>query len=89
MQGQSVINVTLKTPLEIRLGIGIYETSLLHRPDDYIGFTPSCPPTFYNKIAPMIAINGNSCYFTVKFFFSQVEVVSCSYIADMLLCVLC
>ena len=44
MQGQSVINVTLKTPLEIRLGIGIYETSLLHRPDDCTGFTPSCPP---------------------------------------------
>jgi len=48
-----VIRVALKTPLEIRLGICIYKTSLLHRPVDYIGFTPSCPPTFYNKIAPM------------------------------------
>ena len=53
LQGQSVITVALKTPLEIRLGIGIYETSLLQRPDDYIGFTPSCPSTFYKKIAPM------------------------------------
>ena len=53
---QCVISVALKTPLKIRLGIGVYETSLLHRPDDYryIGFTPSCSPTFYNKIAPMI-----------------------------------
>jgi len=22
----------------------VYKTSLLHRPDDYIGFTPSCLP---------------------------------------------
>jgi len=54
---QSVISVALKTPLEIRLGICIYETSLLHWPDDCIGFTPSCPPTFYNKIAPMCPVN--------------------------------
>ena len=47
--------VALKTPLEIRLGICIYKTSLLHRPDDYIGFTSRCPPTFYNKIAPMLS----------------------------------
>jgi len=32
-----VISVALKTHLEIRLGIYIYKTSLLHRPDDYIG----------------------------------------------------
>jgi len=50
---QSVINVALKTPLEIRLGICLNKTSLLHRPDDYIGFTPSWPPAFYIKIAPM------------------------------------
>jgi len=31
----------------------VYKTYFLHRPNDYIGFTPSCPPTFYNKIAPM------------------------------------
>jgi len=48
-----VIGVSVKIPLEIRLGICIYKTSLLHRPDDYIGFTPSCPPIFYNEIAPM------------------------------------
>jgi len=36
---QSVISVAIKTHLEIRLGSCIYKTSLLHRPDDYIGFT--------------------------------------------------
>ena len=41
---QSVLSVALKTPLEIRLRICMYKTPLLHRPDDYIGFTPSCPP---------------------------------------------
>jgi len=56
LQEQSVISVAFKTPLEIRLGICIYKTSLLHRPDEYIGFTPSCPPTCYNKIAPMCVV---------------------------------
>jgi len=41
---QCVISVAFKTPLKKRLGICIYKTSLLHRPDEYIGFTPSCPP---------------------------------------------
>jgi len=50
-----VISVSLKTHLEIRLAMCVYKTSFLHRHDDYIGFTPSCPPTFYNKIAPMLA----------------------------------
>ena len=55
MPKQSVVSIALKTPLEIRLGIclGLHKTSLLHRPDDHIDFTPICPPTFYNKIAPM------------------------------------
>jgi len=48
-----MISVALKTPLQIRLGICIYKTSLLHQPDDNIGFTLTCPPTFYNKIAPV------------------------------------
>jgi len=48
-----VINVVLKTTLEIKLGICIYKTSLLHRHDDYIGFIPSCPIIFYDTIAPM------------------------------------
>ena len=39
-----MISVALKIPLQKTLGICIYKTSLLHRPDDYIGFTPSCPP---------------------------------------------
>jgi len=39
-----MISIALKTPLEIRLGICIYKTSLRHRPDDYVGFIPSCPP---------------------------------------------
>jgi len=48
-----VTSVALKTLLKTRLGICINKTSLPHRPDDYVGFTSSCPPTFYNKIAPM------------------------------------
>ena len=48
--------VALKTPLEIRLRICIYKTSFLHRPDDYVGFTPCCPPTVCNKIAPMMTV---------------------------------
>jgi len=36
-----------------RSGICIYKTSPLHLSDDYIGFTPSCSPTFHNKLAPM------------------------------------
>jgi len=31
------------------LGICIYKTSLLHRPDDYIGFTPSCSPNILQQ----------------------------------------
>ena len=59
----SVISFALKTHLEIRLGICIYKTWLLHRPVDYIGFTLSCPPTFHNKFALMylrIACTGFS-----------------------------
>ena len=40
---QSVINVAFKTPLETRRGICIYKPSLLHPPDDYIGFTQTVP----------------------------------------------
>jgi len=49
-----VISVAFNTRLERRLGICIYEISVLHRPQDYIGFTTSCPPTFYNKIASWV-----------------------------------
>jgi len=41
---QSVICVALKTPLKTRLAICVYKTLLLHRVDDYIGFTSSCLP---------------------------------------------
>jgi len=37
--------------------------------------------------AALIAINGNSCLSLILS--GQVEVVSCSYIAGMLLCLLC
>ena len=47
---QRVISVALKTLLEIRLVISIYKTSLLHRPEDCIGFAPSCPPHFTTKL---------------------------------------
>ena len=52
LQGQSVISVGLKTSLPIRLGICLYKTSLLHWPDDYIGFKPSCLPHFTTKLRP-------------------------------------
>ena len=42
---QNVITVALKTPLEIRLVNCIYvKHNFCIDPDDYIGFTPSCPP---------------------------------------------
>jgi len=53
---QSVISIPLNITLKTRLWFCIYRTSLPHRPDDYIGFTSSCLPTMYNKIAPMRAI---------------------------------
>jgi len=40
----SVIRRAFKTSLETRLERCIYKTSLLHQPDDYIGFIPSCLP---------------------------------------------
>ena len=49
---QSVIIVALKTRLETKLGICIYKSLLLHRPDDNTGFTPSCPPHFTTKLRP-------------------------------------
>ena len=50
---QSVINVALKTHLEIRLGIFIYVTSLLHRPDDYLVSHQAVPPHFTTKLRPL------------------------------------
>jgi len=49
---QNVISVALKTPLKIRLGISIFKTSLLHRPDDNIGFTSSCVPPYFTTKLP-------------------------------------
>ena len=51
-----MISVALKRPVEIRLGIGIHKTSLLrvYIKRQNVTFTPRFPPTFYNKIAPMI-----------------------------------
>jgi len=39
--------------------------------------------------AALITINDNSCYFIINIFSGEVEVVSCSHIAGMLLCLLC
>ena len=47
-----MISVAFKTPLQIRLGICIYKTSLLGQLDDYIGFIPSCPSHFTTKLRP-------------------------------------
>jgi len=40
----------------------MHKTSLLHRPDDYIGFTPSCPPHILNKIAPMLTLHKSQVH---------------------------
>jgi len=61
-----MISVALKTSLNTRLGICIYIVSFPHsRPtDDYIGFISSCPPTLYNKIAPMMNIKKTAVYWS-------------------------
>ena len=56
---QSVISVVFKTSQETRFGVCIFKTSLLHWSDGNNDFTSSCPPTFYNKIAPMTVCNVN------------------------------
>ena len=44
-----MITVALKTPLQVRFAISIYKTSLLHQPDNYIGFTSYCPPNILQQ----------------------------------------
>jgi len=61
-----VISVALKTHLEIRLGIYIYKASLLHRPDDYIGFTPSCPTHILQQNCAHDADDGSYAVFTAS-----------------------
>ena len=53
LQGQNVIRVALKTPLETRLGICMYNILVSHQ---------VVPPTFYNKIAPMFTYNFFQVY---------------------------
>jgi len=53
-----VISVALKTPLKTRLGIGIYKTSLPHGPMAISVLHQAVPPTFCNKIAPMVLAIG-------------------------------
>ena len=66
---QSVISVALKTPLEITLGICIYKTSLLHRPDDYIGFPRSCPLHILQQNCAHELAHNRSGLFGVKWVF--------------------
>jgi len=51
-----VSSVAFKT-LKTRLGNCIYKTSLLHRLDEHIRFTPSCPPHFATKLRPWFNAN--------------------------------
>jgi len=44
-----VISVAFKTFQKTRLGNCIYKTSLLHRPDEHIRYTPSCPPNILQQ----------------------------------------
>jgi len=67
-------SVALITPLEMRLGICTYKTSLLHRPDDYVGFTPCCPP-FDNKIGPMLP-RSDVLFITYQPRFSEKQLIT-------------
>ena len=53
-----MISVALKTHLEIRLGICIYETSVQHRPDDYLISHQAVPPHFTTKLLPWFHGSG-------------------------------
>ena len=55
-----MISVALKTPLNTRLGIYTDKTSHQHRPDEYIGFTPSCSPHILQQNCAH-AFVANSC----------------------------
>jgi len=60
-----VISVALKTPLEIRLGICIYKTSLLHRSDDYIGFTQARSQVLSFRGAKCIFRGHDFCFYYI------------------------
>jgi len=68
-----VISVAFKTPLETRLGICIYKTSLLRRPDVYIGFTLSCTPHFTTKWHPRLHHFFNFVLMTVTYELLEIE----------------
>jgi len=44
-----VIGVAFKTSLKNKIGTCIYKTVLLNRPDDYIDFAQSRPPTILQQ----------------------------------------
>jgi len=66
-----VISVALITHPEIRLGICIYKTSLLHRHDDYIGFTPSCPPRILQQNCAHVL---NTLKFLMNYHFKKKQI---------------
>jgi len=49
---QDISHIQLLNSIKNKIG-NLFIKQLLYPPDDYTGFTLSCPPTFYNKIAPM------------------------------------
>jgi len=67
MQGQSVISVALKTPLEIRFGICTVhkKRQLCLYPMTILVSRQAVPHTFYNKIAPMFFLGFS--YFCLSF----------------------
>ena len=75
---QSVISVAFKTIPETRLRICIYKTSLLHRPDDYIGFTPRCPPHFTTKLRLRLSWKYDKCFrFRIAYLHFSFDVAEC------------
>jgi len=70
---QRMIGISPKTHLEIKLGIWIYKTSFLHRLDDCIGFTPSCPPHILQQNCAHACNDSLSTAMTLTLHKSQVH----------------
>ena len=66
-----MISVAFKTPLKTRLGTCIYKTVHLNRPDDCIGFAPSCPTHFTTKLRPYLHPLVTGLIQNKKFSFSK------------------
>ena len=74
-----MISVALKTPLQLRLGICIYKTSLLHRPDDYNDSHQAVPPHFATKLRPSWLVALPFCWTTSQLFLTWTRLVRLNF----------